>query len=261
MTEQENKTKDLKFYSQKTIGIATFIGGPLAAGYLIRENYRALDKPDEAKNSLLIGIITTIILFGGIFMIPESIMGKVPNQIIPLIYTGITYLIVEKIHGKVLKKHKELKNEFFSGWKATGIGLISLIIISTVIFGYTYLSSTGAEYEMYDTQLAEFSKNETESLVFYDKLNTETSYSLLQELDNNCIPKWKENIDIIKKSNAIENSPSALVQQNETLLNYAELRLKAFELFRKTISEDTDKYEQELEQIHSEIEVQLKKIN
>ena len=44
MTEKENDTKDLKFYSQKAIGIATFIGGSLAAGYLVRENYLSLNK-------------------------------------------------------------------------------------------------------------------------------------------------------------------------------------------------------------------------
>jgi hypothetical protein len=261
MTEKENQTKDLKFYSQKAIGIATFIGGPLAAGYLIRENYLTLNKPDEGKKSLIIGIISTIILFGGIFMIPESIMDKVPNQILPLIYTGIIYLIVEKIHGQILNKHKENKNEFFSGWKAAGIGLISLVILSIGIFGYVFLSPDGAEYEIYDTQLAEFSKNETETLVFYDKINIETSHSLLQELDNNTIPKWKENIEIIKKANDIENLPSELLQQNITLLKYSELRLKAFELFKKAINEDTEKYSQELEQIHSEINEQLEKLN
>ncbi|MFT7158343.1 MAG: hypothetical protein ACI8Q1_003374 [Parvicella sp.] len=89
MTEQENNTKDLRFYSQTAIGMATFIGGPIAAGYLIRENYLSLDQPDKGKKSLIIGIISTVLLFTGIFIIPESIMDKVPNQILPAVYTGI----------------------------------------------------------------------------------------------------------------------------------------------------------------------------
>ena len=261
MTEQENNTKDLKFYSQKAIGIATFIGGPLAAGYLIRENYLSLNKPDEGKKSLIIGIIATIILFGGIFMIPENILDKVPNQILPLIYTGIIYLIVEKIHGKILNDHKDNENEFFSGWKAAGIGLISLIIISIGIFGYAFLSPDGVEYEKYDTEIAVFTKNETETLSFYDNISTETRNSLIQELDNKSIPKWKENIKIIKESNDIENLPSELLEQNITLLKYSELRLKAFELFKRAISEDTEKYSEELDKVHSEIDEQLEKLN
>ncbi len=261
MTENNNNTKDLKFYSQKAIGISTFIGGPLAAGYLIRENYLSLNKPDEGKKALLIGIISTVLLFTGIFMIPESIMNKIPNQILPAIYTGIVYLIVERIHGTILNQHKENGNEFYSGWKAAGIGFISMIILLIGIFGYTFLSPDGVEYEKYDAEIAEFSKNETETLIFYDHINTETRDLLLQELENNTIPKWKENVEIIKKSNDIENLPSELLQQNRTLLKYSELRLKAFELFKKAISEDTKIYSQELEQIHLEIDEQLEKLN
>ena len=261
MTEKENTTKDLKFYSQKAIGIATFIGGPLAAVYLVRENYLNLNKPNEGKKSLLIGIISTVLLFTGIFMIPESIMDKVPNQIIPAVYTGIIYLIVEKIQGTILNQHKENDNVFYSGWKAAGIGFISLIILLIGIFGYAYLSPNGEEFEKYDTELAEFSKNETETLVFYDHINTETNNSLLQELENIAIPKWKENIEIIKKSNTIENLPSEILEQNKTLLRYSKLRLKAFELFKKAINEDMTIYEQELEQVHKEIDEEIKKLN
>jgi len=258
MIEKENNTKSLKFYSQKAIGFATFIGGPLAAGYLIRENYLSLDKPNEGKKSLIIGIISTVLLFTGIFMIPESILDKVPNYILPMIYIGVIYLIVEKIHGKILNEHKENGNEFYSVWKAIGIGFISLIMLLIGIFGYVYLFLNEEEY---DTEIAEFTINETESLVFYDHLDTETKNSLLKELDGNTIPKWEENIEIIKKLNGIENLSYDLLEQNIILLKYSELRLKAFKLFKKAISEDTDKYFQELEQVHLEIGKQLEKLN
>lgn len=261
MNEQENNTKELKFYSQKAIGIATLIGGPLAAGYLIRENYLSLNKPDEAKKSLIIGIISTILLSIVIFMIPESIMEKVPSHILPVIYIAVIYQIVKKNHGTILNQHKENGNEFYSGWKAAGIGFISAIILLIVIFGYAYLSPDGEEFEKYNTQITQFTKNETESLVFYNHIATQTNNSLIQELDNQTIPKWKENIKIIKASNNIENLPSELLEQNKILLKYSELRLKVFELFKKSLSEDTEKYAQELEQIHSEIDKLLEKIN
>ncbi len=263
MNEQQNvnETKNLKFYSQKSIGLATFIGGPLASGYLIRENYLSLNKPDEGKKALFIGIIATIVIFGGIFMLPEAIIDKLPNQLLPLIYTGIIYLIVEKIHGTVLNQHKENENEFFSGWKAAGIGFISLIILAIGIFGYIYFSPDNVQYEQYDIEFAKFTKNENETLVFYDHLNTETNNSLIQEIDNVSIPKWKENIEIINHSNQIENLPIELLDQNKLLLKYSELRLEAFELFKKAIKDDTGKYAQELDRVHLEIETQLNKLN
>jgi hypothetical protein len=47
----ENKTEKIKLYSSKAISGATFLGGPLAAGYLIGENFKAINKPTEGRNS------------------------------------------------------------------------------------------------------------------------------------------------------------------------------------------------------------------
>lgn len=257
----ENNTKDIKLYSSKAIGGATFLGGPLAAGYLIGENFKAINKPTEGRNSLLIGIISTIVLFGGIFLIPENIIDKIPQQIIPLIYTGIIWAIVEWKQGDILKVHKQNNNSFFSGWRAAGIGVISLIIIGVGIFAYAFLSTDNELYEKYDIELAKFSINENKTLVFYNNLNTKTNHSLLKELDEKTIPKWKENIEIINKTNQFEDLPSELIEQNKILLRYSELRVLAFELFRKALKEDTDKYAQQLEQIHMQINKELEKLN
>ena len=258
---QENNTENIKLYSSKAISGATFLGGPLAAGYLISENYKALDKPDIGRAALIIGIVVTVILFGGIFMLPETIIDKIPRQIIPLIYTGIIWGIVEWKQGDILKAHKENNNSFFSGWRAAGVGIVSLLIIGIGIFGYVFLSTDNELNEKYDAEIAQFSKNENETLIFYDHLNTETRNSLIQELDEKTIPKWKENVEIINKTNSFKDLPSELNEQNQILLRYSELRIKAFELFRKAIKEDTEKYAPQLEKIHKEIDNELGKLN
>jgi hypothetical protein len=80
-------------------------------------------------------------------------------------------------------------------------------------------------------------------------------------LDEKTIPKWKENIEIINKTNQFEDLPSELIKQNEILLKYSELRIQAFELFRKAILEVTDKYAQQLVQKHTHIDNELLKLN
>ncbi|WP_417611813.1 hypothetical protein [Owenweeksia hongkongensis] len=261
MVENEIKTKDLKLFSQRSITIATFLGGPLAAGYLIRENYRALDKTREGNNALILGVVSSILIFAEIFSIPESILDTIPRQLIPFVYTAIVYLIVELTQGSTLKQHKENGNDFFSGWRAAGFGLISLVILSACILGYTLLSPVNPEFEKYDAKIAQFTKNETETLGFYDRINNSPSFALLSELDTRIIPKWKENIEIIKEISEIENLPNDLVKQNKVLLKYSELRLEAFELFRKAISQDTDLYAPRLEILHKEIDEELDKLN
>ncbi|MGY5848562.1 hypothetical protein ACW6QP_14225 [Salegentibacter sp. HM20] len=136
--KSENLTKDTKFYSARTIGGATFLGGPLAAGYMIGKNFTAIGKPDQARNSLIIGFVSTLLLFTGIYLTPEDIIDKIPGQLIPLAYTGIIWGIVEWKQGAILKIHKAKGNSFFSGWKAAGVGFISLILILIGIFALAF---------------------------------------------------------------------------------------------------------------------------
>ncbi|WP_405572055.1 hypothetical protein [Winogradskyella sp. Asnod2-B02-A] len=260
MIEQNNTTKDLKFYSQKSIGLATFIGGPLAAGYLIKENYKALNQGEKGRTALIISIIATLIVFGSLYMIPESIMSKIPNMIIPAIYTGIIYLIVDKIHGTILNNHDLNNYPFYSGWRAAGIGVISLIILVAIIFATIFLIPDEV-YDTYDAEMEQFTKNEEASLAFYDHINTEENETLLNEIDNIAIPKWKENIEIIKRTNSIEGLPLELVNQNKKLLKYSELRLEAFTLFKNLIIHETDNYNTELNRVHNEIDVVIESLN
>ncbi|PIQ15846.1 MAG: hypothetical protein COW67_06180, partial [Flavobacteriales bacterium CG18_big_fil_WC_8_21_14_2_50_32_9] len=154
------KENTKKFYSQRAITIATYFGGPLAAGYLIKKNYETLEQPDNAKKSLLYGIISTLLLFAVIFSIPEDILNKIPNVVIPAIYTGIIYLMVEKYQGESLKNHKDAGGEFYSGWKAAGVGAISMLILAAGIFMIAFiygdLSNVSSDFDTvtYDKEVA-----------------------------------------------------------------------------------------------------------
>jgi hypothetical protein len=129
-----------RLYSLSAISIVTFIGGPLAAGILIRKNFINLGHEQLGRNALVISVIATIVLFGTLFSLPEDIVDKIPNSIIPLIYTGIVYLISDKYQGVALKEHKHNNRPFYSAWKAAGIGAICLLLYLVVLAGYFYLS-------------------------------------------------------------------------------------------------------------------------
>lgn len=259
-TTTENPTGDLKLYSSKAILGATFFGGPLAAGYMIGENFKALKKSDEGRNALIIGIVSTIALFVGIFMVPESIMENIPRQVIPLTYTAIIWGIVERTQGDILKAHKENGNAFYSGWRAAGISLVSLIIIGIGIFGYAYAELNNPSYEIYDAKIEEFSKNENESLTIYDNYEFKSNAKLLVELDNIVIPKWRRNIELVKELNNLDGLSSDLLEQNKILLTYSELRLESFLLLKKAISEETDIYDPQMNRLNVQIENEIRKL-
>lgn len=260
-TQEQNKTKGLKLYSQRAISIATFLGGPLAAGYLVRENYLELNKPDDAKKAFVYGLLATVAVFGFIFIMPESIMEKVPNQIIPLIYTAIIYYVVEQTQGEILKLHKELGNEFYSGWKAARVGFVSLLLLITVIFGYVYLFENEENLLEYDAKMELYTKNETATLQFYNFLETEDQQKLINRLTNDIIPKWIENKRLVIEASNISGLPNEVIAKNKILLKYTELRLESFELFKKAIQENNGNYNDDLDKIHFQIDQELEKLS
>jgi hypothetical protein len=247
-----------KFYSQGAITIATYFGGPLAAGYLVKKNYDTLEQPENGKKALIIGIVSTILIFLVIFSIPESIIDKIPDALIPLIYTGIIYWIIDKLHGEILKSHKESGGEFYSGWKAAGIGAIAMLILTSGIFlslliaGDLSSPRLNFDSETYDREVAKFVDNENKAVSVFNVIETQTPGYLINEFSIGLV-LWKENLAIVERLNKIENLPKELQDQNMNLLNYCELRIKHNEVIIKAITEDTDKYESEIEQIGLEI--------
>jgi len=245
-----------KFYSQRAITIATYFGGPLAAGYLVKKNYETLEQPENAKKSFLIGIISTILIFVGIFSIPEEIIDKIPNALIPLIYTGIIYLIVEKIQGESLKIHKESGGEFYSGWKAAGVGAISLVIIAAMAFiaGDLYKSPADFDNADYENNISELIKNEEKALELFTLIENAEVQEAMQFIVDTGIPYWQKNIQILDKLNDIEELPENLKNQNQLLREYCDLRIETYQLIGTSLLGNKFVYMNEIEEKNKRIE-------
>jgi len=134
----ENKIPDGKIYKDRQIWTGTFLGGPLVAGYLIAANFKAFNQPDRATKAWIYSILATILIFGGLLIIPDSV--KIPNQIIPLIYTGIAYYLVKHFQGLNITEHINAGRQIYNWWRVIGIGLIGLIITIIPFVGLYLLS-------------------------------------------------------------------------------------------------------------------------
>jgi len=248
-----------KLYSKRAITITTAIGSPLAAGILIRENYKTLHKEKEGQIALIVGIVTTILLFVIIYSIPDNIMNRTPNAIIPAIYTLIIALIVEKIQGQELKTHKENNLEFQSLWKAAGIGAICLVVILAVIALIAFISGDLSDifpkYDTvaYDKKIAQFTENETTSLKIFKLTETPDSVTIMQELKNG-LSLWKVNKLIIESASKLKDLPKALTIQNEKLNRYCDLRIEHFTLILKAQTEKSEKYSTQINEIGAKID-------
>lgn len=136
------QTPTNKIYKDRAIWVGTFLGGPLAAGYLIAENFKAFDDSEKAKKTWIYAIIATIVVFGGVFLIPDNV--KIPNQIIPLIYTSLAYYLVQHFQGQNISKHINAGGHLHSWWRTISVGIIGLAITIIPIGGFALLSDSVA---------------------------------------------------------------------------------------------------------------------
>ncbi|QCK15639.1 hypothetical protein [Mangrovivirga cuniculi] len=141
MTETIDSTiPTAKVYKDRAFWVGTFLGGPLVAGYLFAENFKALGQPEKVKPTWVIAIIVTIILFGGIFLVPENI--TIPNQIIPIVYTAITFALFKKIQEEKVEEYTNQGGVFYGWGKVIAVGIIGALITIVPIFSIAFLADS-----------------------------------------------------------------------------------------------------------------------
>ena len=133
------ETPTFKLYRDNSVYTSTFLGGPLAAGYLAAQNYKQLGQEKNARITWIIAAISTILIFGGVFLIPE--VQNIPNSIIPVIYTVVAQALVKHFQGKDIKTHIEQGGKTHSIWRTILIGLIGLTITVSILIVILFLSS------------------------------------------------------------------------------------------------------------------------
>jgi len=120
-----------KLYKDRSISMATFLGGPLVAGYLTADNFKKLGQSRKAGITWLISITFTLLMIAIIFLIPE--LENIPNYVIPLFYTAVTQTVVQKLQGPAIEAHIDAGGQTYSSWRAAGIGLLGLLILTLLI--------------------------------------------------------------------------------------------------------------------------------
>jgi len=250
--------ENIKLYSNREITIATFFGGPLAAGYLVKKNYQVMGESDKGVMSLVIGIISTTILLAGLLLVPESITDRIHGPLLPIIYTAIISILVNKFQGSFIKAHKENGGSFYSGWKAAGVGAVCMLILMASVALVAFIAgdfSTKSDFDAvgYDKEVAKFTLNENKAMTVYKVLETANPEYLKEEFEKGLI-LWIANRRIIISLNSYSNLPKELQVQNQKLLKYCDLRIQQCRIIIKTITENTDKYGSQLNKVGTNID-------
>lgn len=123
-----------KYFSIRAISIATYLGGPLAGGILISLNFQRFEQKDKAFWTLIISFIATVVLFWMMLQVPEEVIEKIPNFLLPLLYTPVVAYLAERWQKAIILELEEQEGEKEPWWKSAGIGLLGTVLTFAVAF-------------------------------------------------------------------------------------------------------------------------------
>jgi len=174
MSEQTTPpTPTFKIHKDKFIYAAAYIGGPLAAGYIIAENFKAFGDLKKYKQALAVTVLLTVLLVTVGMFTPA--FDKMPRLVIPLVYTFIAYWIMRWLQGQQIDEHILNDGPIFSAWRAALITLISLVITLALVF---ILAFAFEQEERTDTYYKPFA-NTTHQIQYNSAHMEQTEVALL----------------------------------------------------------------------------------
>lgn len=121
-----------KIYTLNSIRIATFLFGPLAAGYLVSQNYKAFDQREKVTVAWIVSAVALIAIVA--LAAFTSSVERFPKFVFPLAYAWGTFLLVQKLQGEQMKAHFATGGKAFTIWRALLAGLICLLVTLAVVF-------------------------------------------------------------------------------------------------------------------------------
>ena len=125
-----------KLYNERAILIGTFVGGPLAGGYLLARNFAALNEPAKAGKTWMI-VIGVLLLLAGLVFIPA--MDAVPSIVYSFVFCFAAHSAARKFQGTNIALHQTNGGQLYSAWWAVLAGFVSLVFTLVVFIGIAYL--------------------------------------------------------------------------------------------------------------------------
>jgi len=129
--EQESIFEEIpteKLFKPLGIYIATFFGGPIVAGYLISCNYKSLNEKHNVVKTWVFTIIGTMLILFYIYAFSNKSSRHLPGFLFPLIYTIITYNVVNLVQKRKIAAYISSGGQFHPP-----SGIIIVVIVGLVI--------------------------------------------------------------------------------------------------------------------------------
>jgi hypothetical protein len=119
-------------YDTASIGLAAFLGSPLAGTVLIASNYRKLGQGSNATIALVLGAAASA---GLILLGLKSTQSPLIASIVLFI---ATWVAARQLQEQAVKTHVAWGGKLYSKWRAFGVAVATTLVLGCATIGYLY---------------------------------------------------------------------------------------------------------------------------
>ena len=163
----------------------------------------------------------------------------------------ISGILIGYVFLPSIQKFNDVKIKF-----ATITGTTLLVLLSS-FFVFKNLNNDIGKYEQ---AMERFGELEDKALMLYKLPNSSTDEDYLYEINTNGIKFWNESIVLLDSLSEL-SLPDHLQLKNKKLIEYCETRLKTYQLIYNAIKEETEIYNEEIDNLNSKIEAIIEELS
>jgi hypothetical protein len=132
-----NDSRGLKMYNPNQVGLASFIGSPMAGAWLIGSNFATIGRHGERTKTLLAGFVATLVVFALASALPDGF----PGTVVALGYTFGLREAARRLQARDIAHVLVTGGTQHSAWRAAGVGFLCLLVVLVVVGGIVLLTT------------------------------------------------------------------------------------------------------------------------
>ncbi|PPK88441.1 hypothetical protein CLV84_1408 [Neolewinella xylanilytica] len=108
-------------YLEKSLWISTFIGGPLAAGYVLATNFRTLDRAERIPQVWVSAVALALFLYYLVDFVPP--LADLPGFVPPLLTALLAHYVFQRTQLSEINVLIDRGGGVYSKWRGVLVGI------------------------------------------------------------------------------------------------------------------------------------------